>query len=116
MSLKWHFLSKEKMSGRKLLNFHIVERIRESHPCVHDLLHQRLCKRHRREHIMNTCMGFPCPFCNMVKDSIYPFPNEVMDNFYVPGSNDWGHIVFVWSVCLSVCLLSPLTFPITFEP
>ena len=35
---------------------------------------------------------------------------------YVPGSNDRGHIVFVLSVCLSVCLLSTLTFAITFEP
>ena len=24
--------------------------------------------------------------------------------FYAPGSNDWGHIVFVLSVCLFVCL------------
>ena len=38
---------------------------------------------------------------------------------YAPGSNDWGHIVFVLSVCLSVslilfvCLLSTLTFTMT---
>ena len=40
--------------------------------------------------------------------------------FYVPGSNDREHIVFVLSdclfVCLFVCLLSTLTFAITFEP
>ena len=34
------------------------------------------------------------------------------DSFYAPGLNDGGHIVFI----LSVCLLSTLTFPITFEP
>ena len=34
-----------------------------------------------------------------------------------PGSNDRGHIVFVLSVCLFfVCLLSTITFAITFEP
>ena len=33
-------------------------------------------------------------------------------HFYAPGSNDGGHIVFV----LSVCLLSTLTFALTFEP
>ena len=45
--------------------------------------------------------------------------------FYVPGSNDREHIVIVLSVCLFVCLfvclsvfclLSTLTFAITFEP
>ena len=24
--------------------------------------------------------------------------------FYAPGWNDWGHIVYVLSVCLTVCL------------
>ena len=36
--------------------------------------------------------------------------------FYASASNDRGHIVFVLSVCLFVCLLSTLTFAITFEP
>ena len=36
-----------------------------------------------------------------------------MRPFYVPGSNDRGHIVFV--LCF-FCLLSTLTFAITFEP
>ena len=38
---------------------------------------------------------------------------------YAPGSNDRGHVVFVLSVrlfvCLFVCLLSTFTFAITFE-
>ena len=34
--------------------------------------------------------------------------------FYASGSNDLGHIFFV--SCLFVCLLSTLTFAITFEP
>ena len=43
---------------------------------------------------------------------IYP----IVRSFYAPGSNDRGHIVFVLSVYLSACLLSTLTFAITFEP
>ena len=37
-------------------------------------------------------------------------------HFYAPVSKDLGHIVIVPSVCLFVCLLSTLTFAITFEP
>ena len=43
----------------------------------------------------------------------------ILEFYYAPRSNDWGHIVFVPSVCLfvclSVCLLSTLTFAKTFE-
>ena len=38
-----------------------------------------------------------------------------VSSFYAPGSNDWGHIVFVLSVCVYVCF-SVLTFAITFKP
>ena len=52
-----------------------------------------------RDRAFTLCMDIPCG-----------------KTFYAPRSNDWGHIVFVLSVCLSVCLLSTLTFAITFEP
>ena len=45
----------------------------------------------------------------------FPYPTGKKLCFYAPGSNDQGHIVFVLSVCLFVCLLSTLTFDITFE-
>ena len=48
------------------------------------------------------------------------YRKTVLRYFYAPGSNDWGHIVFVLSVCLFVCLfvclLSTLKFAITFDP
>ena len=37
-------------------------------------------------------------------------------DFLCPIWNDRGHIVFVLSLCLFVCLLSTLIFAITFEP
>ena len=37
------------------------------------------------------------------------------DVFYAPASIDGGHIVFVLSVCPSVCPCATLTLPITFE-
>ena len=38
-------------------------------------------------------------------------------HFYAPGSNDQGHIVFVLSVCLSVCLsVVNFNLAINFEP
>ena len=54
-----------------------------------------------------------CEECNQPINSI------ITPIFYAPGSNDWGQIVFVLSVCLSACLsvylLSTLTFAITVE-
>ena len=43
---------------------------RESHPHVHDLQHPRLSKPFHGLQIMDTQMGFPCPFRNVVIDSI----------------------------------------------
>ena len=43
---------------------------RESHPRVHDLQHPRLGKPRRGLQIMDTRMGFPCPFHSVVIDSI----------------------------------------------
>ena len=55
---------------RKIINHHIVEGTRESHPRVHDLQHPRLGKPRRGLQIMGTRMGFPCPFHSVVIDSI----------------------------------------------
>ena len=61
---------KNKRRGRKIINHHIVEGTRESHPRVHDLQHPRLGKPRRGLQIMDTRMGFPCPFNSVVIDSI----------------------------------------------
>ena len=61
---------KNKRRGRKIIYRHIAEGIRESHPSVHDLQHPRLGKPRRGLQIMDTRMGFPCPFHNVVIDSI----------------------------------------------
>ena len=53
-----------------MINHHIVEGTRESHPRVHDLQHPRLGKPRRGLQIMDTRMGFPCPFHSVVIDSI----------------------------------------------
>ena len=63
---------KIKRRGRKITNHHIVEGTRESHPRVHDLQHPRLGKPRRGLQIMDTRMGFPCPFHGVVIDSINP--------------------------------------------
>ena len=47
-----------------------MEGTRESHPRVHDLQHPRLGKPRRGLQIMDTRMGFPCPFHSVVIDSI----------------------------------------------
>ena len=60
----------KKRRGRKIINHHIVEGTRESHPRVHDLQHPRLGKPRPGLQIMNTRMGFPCPFHSVVIDSI----------------------------------------------
>ena len=61
---------KIKRRGKKIINHHIVEWTRESHPRVHDLQHPRLGKPRRGLQIMDTRMGFPCPFHSVVIDSI----------------------------------------------
>ena len=56
---------------RKITNHHIEGGTRESHPRVQDLLqHPRLTKPRRGLQILDTRMGFPCPFLNVVLDSI----------------------------------------------
>ena len=62
--------SKNKRRGSKIINHHIVEGTRESHPRVHDLQHPRLCKPRRGLQVIDTRMGFPCPFHSVVIDSI----------------------------------------------
>ena len=47
---------KNKRRGRKIINHHIVEGTRESHPRVHDLQHPRLGKPRRGLQIMDTRM------------------------------------------------------------
>ena len=64
------FFIKNKRRGRKIINHHIVEGTRESHPRVHDLQYPRLGKPRRGLQIMDTRMGFPCPFHSVVIDSI----------------------------------------------
>ena len=61
---------KDKRRGRKIINHHIEEGTRESHPRVHDLQHPQLGKPRRGLQIMDTRMGFPCPFHTVVIDSI----------------------------------------------
>ena len=51
-----------------------MEGTRESHPRVHDLQHPRLGKPRRGLQIMDTRMGFPCPFHSVVIDSIILVP------------------------------------------
>ena len=67
---------KIKRRGRKIINHHIVEGTRESHPRVHDLQHPRLGKPRRGLQIMDTRMGFPCPFHSVVIDSINLSPHH----------------------------------------
>ena len=61
---------KNKRHVRKIINHHTVEGTRESHPRVHDLQHPRLGKPRRGLQILDTRMGFPCPFHSVVIDSI----------------------------------------------
>ena len=61
---------KNERRGRNIINHHIVEATRESHPRVNDLLHPRLRMPRRGLQIMDIRMGFPCPFRNIVIDYI----------------------------------------------
>ena len=63
------FITSERR-GRKIINHHIAEGMRESNPRVHDVQHPRLGQPRRGLQIMDTRMGFPCPFRNAVIDSI----------------------------------------------
>ena len=47
-----------------------MEGTRESHPRVHDMQHPRLGKPRRGLQVIDTRMGFPCPFHSVVIDSI----------------------------------------------
>ena len=54
---------------------------RESHPRVHDLQHPRLGKPRRGLQIMDTRMGFPCPFHSVVIDSISLTKNLLLSHY-----------------------------------
>ena len=68
--VKMGLIIRNRRRGRKIINHHTVEGTRESHPRVHDLQHPRLGKPRRGLQIMDTRMGFPCPFHSVVIDSI----------------------------------------------
>ena len=74
---------------------------RESNPCVHDLQHPRLGKPRRGLQIMDTRMGFPCPFHGVVIDSIslamlrIQFSLEVVDEL-----NDYLHLGHSYGIIL----------------
>ena len=61
-------------SRRKIINHHVTGGggTRESHPRVQDLQHPRLGKPRRGLQILDTRMGFPRPYRNVVIDSINP--------------------------------------------
>ena len=54
---------------------HTVEGTRESHPSVHDLQSTTRLAESWMLHIMDTRMGFPCPFNNVVIDYFSPTPS-----------------------------------------
>ena len=53
---------------------HTVEGTRESHPCVHDLQSMTRLADSWMLQIMDTRMGFLCPFHNVVIDYFSPTP------------------------------------------
>ena len=77
--------------GEKLINHYTPEGTRESHPRVHDLRHPRLGKPRRGLQIMDTRMGFPCPFRSVVIDSIilmHRFCTETRPSFVTVYDDD----------------------------
>ena len=74
--------------GRKIINHYTPEGTRESHPRVHDLRHPRLGKPRRGLQIMDTRMGFPCPFRSVVIDSIILVTLKAF-LYYVPSTSKW---------------------------
>ena len=69
-TLKSGFWWKNKRRERKIINHHIAEGTRESHPRVNDLQYPRLSKPRRGLQIMDTRIDFSCPVYNVVIDSI----------------------------------------------
>ena len=59
-----------KRRGEKIINHHIAEGTRESHPRVHDFQHLRLGKPRRGLQIMDIRIGLHLSFRNMVINSI----------------------------------------------
>ena len=53
---------------------HIAEGTRESHPGVHDLQSMTRLAESWMLQIMDTRIGFPCPFRNVVIDYFSPSP------------------------------------------
>ena len=65
----------------KLVYQQIWEGTWDSHPCVHDLQHSQLGKTCRRLQIIDTRMGFLCPFCNVLRvDVFFRSPISVSHN------------------------------------
>ena len=65
---------------------HTVEGTRESHPSVHDLQSTTRLAESWMLQIMDTRMGFPCPFHNVVIDYFSPTPFILINN---PISTSW---------------------------
>ena len=61
-------------SGNNRIYHHTVEGTRESHPSVHDLQSTTRLAESLMFQIMDTRMGFPCPFHNVVIDYFFPTP------------------------------------------
>ena len=91
---------KNKRCGRKIINHHIVEGTRESHPRVHHLQHPRLGKPRCGLQIMDTRMGFPCPFHSVVIDSNIYIPYVVF-LLYATKSG----IVVIYEMNFTFCVL-----------
>ena len=101
-------------------------RDKESHPRVHDLQHPRLGKPHHGLLIMDTRMGFPCPFRSVVIDSIKLFQfsslyKAMLHSFHWNFANI-SQVKFKFYILVDIFLqeLSPISyqsriqFPLTF--
>ena len=53
---------------------HVAKGTRESHPSVHDLQSTMRLPESWMYQIMDTRMGFPCPFCNVAIEYFSPTP------------------------------------------
>ena len=63
---------KKEMSMNNRIYHHSVEGTRESHPSVHDLQSTTRLAESWMLQIMDTRMGFPCPFHSVVIDYFSP--------------------------------------------
>ena len=67
-------ISKIRVNKINRIYHHTVEGTRESHPSVHDLQSTTRLAESWMLQIMDTRMGFPCPFHNVVIDYFSPTP------------------------------------------